>query len=99
MAGTDFRLHGRINVATQLASLIAWLHEKQFTVRAIDLSDIMSDEDFNIKVFDFNFLAPIREDNKTVYPLIYPVNPDSLEYVSRASLRLLFSYLVQCLYC
>ncbi|XP_019231043.1 PREDICTED: LEAF RUST 10 DISEASE-RESISTANCE LOCUS RECEPTOR-LIKE PROTEIN KINASE-like 1.5 isoform X2 [Nicotiana attenuata] len=66
---TDFRLRGRIKVATQLASLIAWLHEKQFTVRAIDLSDIMIDEDLNIKVFDFIYLAPIGRIIKRCTPL------------------------------
>ncbi|XP_070052554.1 uncharacterized protein [Nicotiana tomentosiformis] len=43
--GIDFGLRGRIKVATQLASLIAWLHKRRFTVRAIKPSGITIDEE------------------------------------------------------
>ncbi|XP_060174789.1 probable serine/threonine-protein kinase PBL11 isoform X1 [Lycium barbarum] len=74
----SFEFRDRIKVAGQLASLIAWLHEKQFTFREIRPSGIVSDEEFNIKVFDFNFLARASEMGKV--QRLYAVGFDSPEF-------------------
>ncbi|KAH0633007.1 hypothetical protein KY284_035793 [Solanum tuberosum] len=54
----------RFCVATQLASLFAWFHERRYAFGTVRPKDIMIDNDFNIKVFYFGFLTPVtNEDN------------------------------------
>ncbi|XP_060172159.1 uncharacterized protein LOC132603225 [Lycium barbarum] len=61
----DFGWDLRINVATQLADLLSWLHEKRIAVGSIIASCIMIDEEVNIKVFDFGFVSNhVNEDSK-----------------------------------
>ncbi|KAH0737618.1 hypothetical protein KY290_036323 [Solanum tuberosum] len=59
-----FGWDGRMKVATQLASLFVWFHEKRYAFGTVRPKDIMIDKDFNIKVFDFGFLTSVtNEDN------------------------------------
>ncbi|XP_009592541.1 putative serine/threonine-protein kinase PBL18 [Nicotiana tabacum] len=61
----DFGWDDRIKVATQLADLLAWLHEKSVAVGSVTASCIMIDEEVNIKVFDFgHFSNHVSEDCK-----------------------------------
>ncbi|XP_049406261.1 lysM domain receptor-like kinase 10 [Solanum stenotomum] len=56
--------NARMKVATQLASLFAWFHERRYAFGTVRPKDIMIDNDFNIKVFDFGFLTLVtNEDN------------------------------------
>ncbi|VFQ79665.1 unnamed protein product [Cuscuta campestris] len=64
-----------MRVATQLASLFTWFHERGFSSGGITPEGIMIDSIFSIKVFDFGFLAHVREEDNTV-PTCYPVLPD-----------------------
>ncbi|KAH0776556.1 hypothetical protein KY290_007967 [Solanum tuberosum] len=59
--GESFRWKDRMKVATQLASLFTWLHEKQFAIGRMEPSSIMIDKDFNMKVIDFPFLVRVRD--------------------------------------
>lgn len=59
--GESFRWEDRMKVATQLASLFTWLHEKQFVIGRMEPSSIMIDKDFNMKVIDFPFLVRVRD--------------------------------------
>ncbi|CAN4113253.1 unnamed protein product [Withania somnifera] len=60
----NFGWDKRINVATQLADLLAWLHRKKIAVGSITASSIMIDEKENIKVFDFGcILHHVNEDS------------------------------------
>ncbi|XP_049407614.1 wall-associated receptor kinase-like 3 isoform X2 [Solanum stenotomum] len=63
-SGNQFGWNARMRVATQLASLFAWFHERRYAFGTVRPKDIMIDNDFNIKVFDFGFLTPVtNEDN------------------------------------
>ncbi|CAN4113561.1 unnamed protein product [Withania somnifera] len=53
----DFGWDQRMKVATQLADLFAWLHEKGTAVGCVTSSCIMIDEEVNIKVFDFGCVS------------------------------------------
>ncbi|CAN4113270.1 unnamed protein product [Withania somnifera] len=58
------RLAVAVNVATQLAYLLAWLHRKKIAVGSITASSIMIDKKENIKVFDFGcILHHVNEDS------------------------------------
>lgn len=60
----DFGWDQRMKVATQLADLFAWLHEKGIAVGSVTSSCIMIDEEVNIKVFDFGFVSNhVKEDS------------------------------------
>ncbi|KAL3324687.1 hypothetical protein AABB24_038679 [Solanum stoloniferum] len=61
IGGESFRWEDRMKVATQLASLFTWLHEKQFAIGRMEPSSIMIDKDFNMKVIDFPFLVRVRD--------------------------------------
>ncbi|KAH0633012.1 hypothetical protein KY284_035798 [Solanum tuberosum] len=77
-SGNQFGWNARMKVATQLASLFAWFHERDIHL------------DFNIKVFDFGFLTPVtNEDNWGPLPYHaireppearYARHPEYLEY-------------------
>ncbi|XP_060170812.1 probable serine/threonine-protein kinase PBL4 [Lycium barbarum] len=79
-AAEHFGWNGRLRVATQLASLFHWLHEREFLFGCVDSSTIMIDEDFNIKVFDFGFLTHISEEIidgiEAYYPLCWDDAPE-----------------------
>ncbi|XP_019255750.1 PREDICTED: probable receptor-like protein kinase At5g56460 isoform X1 [Nicotiana attenuata] len=61
----DFEWDDRIKVATQLADLLAWLHEKRVAVGSVIASCVMIDEEVNIKVFDFGHVSNhVSEDCK-----------------------------------
>lgn len=61
----NFGLDKRLYVATQFAKLVVWMHERHISCGFIRLDKVMFDEDFNIKVFDFGFIAHFSEaDNK-----------------------------------
>ncbi|VFQ97017.1 unnamed protein product [Cuscuta campestris] len=63
-----------MSVATQLGSLFIWFHERRFSsAGGIKPEGIMIDNNFNIKVFDFGFLARVREEDNVV-PTCYPVS-------------------------
>ncbi|RAL44670.1 hypothetical protein DM860_003429 [Cuscuta australis] len=87
-----------MSVATQLGSLFIWFHERRFSsAGGIKPEGIMIDNNFNIKVFDFGFLARVREEDNVV-PTCYPVSlyaPDET-VCSGALLKILLSYLLQC---
>ncbi|CAH9051827.1 unnamed protein product [Cuscuta europaea] len=60
-----FGWHSRIKVATQLADLLAWLHDKRIAVGSVEGSCIMIDEKMNIKVLGFGCVSRhIDEDSK-----------------------------------
>lgn len=60
----NFGWDKRINVATQLADLLAWLHKKKIAVGSIFPSSIMIDKEENIKVLDFGcILHGVNEDS------------------------------------
>ncbi|KAH0688019.1 hypothetical protein KY284_018572 [Solanum tuberosum] len=68
----DFGWDKRMNVATQLADLLAWLHKKKIAVGSIIASCIMIDKEVNIKVFDFGYICN-RVNEDSVIPLKYVV--------------------------
>ncbi|XP_015170390.1 wall-associated receptor kinase-like 8 isoform X1 [Solanum tuberosum] len=68
----DFGWDKRMNVATQLADLLAWLHKKKIAVGSIIASCIMIDKEVNIKVFDFGYICN-RVNEDSVIPLDYVV--------------------------
>ncbi|KAG5593761.1 hypothetical protein H5410_034993 [Solanum commersonii] len=53
----DFGWNDRMKVATQLADLFSWLHDKGTAVGCVTASCIMIDEEVNIKVFDFGYVS------------------------------------------
>ncbi|KAL3341509.1 hypothetical protein AABB24_025854 [Solanum stoloniferum] len=61
-----------MNVTTQLADLLAWLHKKKIAVGSITASCIMIDKEVNIKVFDFGYICN-RVNEDSVIPLDYVV--------------------------
>ncbi|KAH0636007.1 hypothetical protein KY289_035922 [Solanum tuberosum] len=61
-SGNQFGWNARMKVATQLASLFAWFHERRYAFGTVRPKDIMIDNDFNIKVFDFGFLTPVTNE-------------------------------------
>ncbi|KAG5585100.1 hypothetical protein H5410_045534 [Solanum commersonii] len=64
VTANQFGWDGRMKVATQLASLFMWFHERRYAFGTVRQKDIMIDKDFNIKVFDFGFLTSVtNEDN------------------------------------
>ncbi|XP_075092655.1 cold-responsive protein kinase 1-like isoform X1 [Nicotiana tabacum] len=74
----DFGWDDRIKVATQLADLLAWLHEKIVAVGSVIASCIMIDEEVNIKVFDFgHFSNHVSDDCKI--PVKYLVGREAPE--------------------
>uniref|UniRef100_M1AL94 Serine-threonine/tyrosine-protein kinase catalytic domain-containing protein n=1 Tax=Solanum tuberosum TaxID=4113 RepID=M1AL94_SOLTU len=68
----DFGWDKRMNVATQLADLLAWLHKKKIAVGSIIASCIMIDKEVNINVFDFGYICN-RVNEDSVIPLDYVV--------------------------
>ncbi|CAH9127020.1 unnamed protein product [Cuscuta epithymum] len=52
-----FGWHNRIKVATQLADLLAWLHDRRIAVGSVEGSCIMIDEKMNIKVLGFGCVS------------------------------------------
>ncbi|KAK6775729.1 hypothetical protein RDI58_026730 [Solanum bulbocastanum] len=64
----SFIWENRMKVATQLASLFTWLHEKQFAIGHMEPSSIMIDKDFNMKVIDFPFLVRVRDIPHNILP-------------------------------
>ncbi|XP_049415196.1 probable serine/threonine-protein kinase PBL18 [Solanum stenotomum] len=61
----DFGWDDRMKVATQLADLFSWLHEKGIAFGYVSDSCIMIDEEVNIKVFDFGFVSNnVNEDTE-----------------------------------
>ncbi|KAH0691496.1 hypothetical protein KY289_018854 [Solanum tuberosum] len=68
----DFGWDKRMNVATQLADLLAWLHKNKIAVGSIIASCIMIDKEVNIKVFDFGYICN-RVNEDSVIPLGYVV--------------------------
>ncbi|KAH0715098.1 hypothetical protein KY284_008003 [Solanum tuberosum] len=66
--GESFRWEDRMKVATQLATLFIWLHEKQFAIGRMEPSSIMIDKDFNMKVIDFPFLVRVRDIPHNILP-------------------------------
>ncbi|KAL3373187.1 hypothetical protein AABB24_005268 [Solanum stoloniferum] len=68
----DFGWDKRMNVATQLADLLAWLHKNKIAVGSITASCIMIDKEVNIKVFDFGYICN-RVNEDSVIPLDYVV--------------------------
>ncbi|XP_049380438.1 probable receptor-like protein kinase At1g80640 [Solanum stenotomum] len=64
----SFRWEDRMKVATQLASLFTWLHEKRFAIGRMEPSAIMIDKEFNIKVVDFSSLVRVRDIPHNILP-------------------------------
>ncbi|KAG5577074.1 hypothetical protein H5410_057208 [Solanum commersonii] len=64
----NFRWEDRMKVATQLASLFTWLHEKRFAIGRMEPSAIMIDKEFNIKVVDFSSLGRVRDIPHNILP-------------------------------
>ncbi|KAH0712529.1 hypothetical protein KY289_008488 [Solanum tuberosum] len=64
----SFRWEDRMKVATQLASLFTWLHEKRFAIGRMEPSAIMIDKEFNIKMVDFSSLVHVRDIPHNILP-------------------------------
>nr|XP_018622907.2 probable serine/threonine-protein kinase PBL18 [Nicotiana tomentosiformis] len=78
----EFRWDDWIKVATQLADLLAFLHEKGTAVGCVTASCIMIDEEMNIKVFDFGYVScHVNEDSKI--PVEYLVGREAPEAGTR----------------
>ncbi|XP_060197482.1 LEAF RUST 10 DISEASE-RESISTANCE LOCUS RECEPTOR-LIKE PROTEIN KINASE-like 1.1 [Lycium barbarum] len=77
-----------MKVAIQLACLFAWFHERRFAFGSVRPSGIMIDKNFNIKVFDFGFLAPVRVEDNGV-PVYYSRYVDAREARARYGVRTL----------
>nr|XP_016440561.1 PREDICTED: wall-associated receptor kinase-like 8 isoform X1 [Nicotiana tabacum] len=78
----DFGWEKRINVATQLADLLTWLHKKKIAVGSVTASCIMIDKEVSIKVFDFgNIDTVVNEDSEIA--LKYLVGRGTPEIISK----------------
>ncbi|XP_070011123.1 probable serine/threonine-protein kinase PBL18 [Nicotiana sylvestris] len=75
-SGKDFGWDDRMKVATQLASLFTWLHERQFAFNLVLRYYL---QDFNIKVLDFGFLVRVKEEDNRVLTIPYLNLPDAPE--------------------
>ncbi|KAH0654780.1 hypothetical protein KY285_029662 [Solanum tuberosum] len=74
----DFGWNDRMKVATQLADLFSWLHDKGTAVGCVTASCIMIDEEVNLKVIDFGYVSNhVNED--TNIPVKVRVGSDAPE--------------------